>query len=163
MFAIQSKNYFLALTVWINQFRLCIIRLSWLFNKTKQLVLIKSTERNINNIHIKYSVTYFLFCVKTFLSVSEGILRCQTKKWLHWQDKWWYFFSLHLHFFTTQYLYKTISDISSILRSLLILIFHLSHVWINLSHKTLIHKTVSHLWKFDQLDAFQNKSFTFLT
>lgn len=105
MFEIQSKNNFVALTVWINQFRLCIIRISWLFNKTKQLVLIKSTERNINNIHIKYSVTYFLFCVKTFLSVSEGILRCQTKIWLHWQDKWWYFFSLHLHFFTTQYLY----------------------------------------------------------
>lgn len=112
----------------MNQIRLCIIRISGLFSKTKMLLLIKATANNINNIHIKYSVTYFLFCFTTFLSVNEGILRVQTKKLLHWQDKWWHFFYLHLHFFyNTIYLHKPISDIPTILGSLLIpIISHLS-------------------------------------
>lgn len=62
------------------QIILSIIRISGLFSKTKMLILIKSTDRNINNIHIKYSVTYFLVCITTFLSVNEGMLRVQTKK-----------------------------------------------------------------------------------
>lgn len=43
------------------------------------LLLIKATARNMDNIHIKYSGTYFLFCFATFLSVNEERLRVQTK------------------------------------------------------------------------------------
>lgn len=149
----------------MNQIRLCIIRISGLFSKTKMLLLIKATANNINNIHIKYSVTYFLFCFTTFLSVNEGILRVQTKKLLHWQDKWWHFFYLHLHFFYNTIYYTNINQfqISQQFWDRYSFPSSLTLVLINFSHNILIYQTVLHLLKFDKLGAFQNKSFTFLT
>lgn len=89
------------------------------------LLLIKATARNMDNIHIKYSGTYFLFCFATFLSVNEEILRVQTKTITALVV--FFSFNTFTFFYNTISLHKPISDIPTLLGSLLIpIISHLS-------------------------------------